>query len=333
MRKKEVSDIINKFKGKKVAVVGDLMLDVYVWGRVSRISPEAPVPIVHVKEKTFTLGGAANVMSNITSLGGEALAFGIVGKEGNGKVLLDIMKKHGIDTENIIIDKNYLTIEKQRIIADSQQLARVDYENQKKISQSMQEDITNRIVSKIKKNELDAVIFEDYGKGILSSKMINQVIKEAKIKNIPIALDPHPSHKLDIKGLTLMTPNQAEAFTLAGIYPKELSVPVHNDPTLLKVAGILNNEWNVEQLLITLGANGMALFEQGKNVIHIPTKAREVFDVTGAGDTVIASYTLALLGGAKGPEASDISNHAAGIVVRKVGTSSVTPKELVDLFS
>ncbi len=333
MRKEQAHNIISKFKGKKVAVIGDLMLDVYVWGKVSRISPEAPVPVVHVKKKTYTLGGAANVMCNITSLGGEAIAFGVIGKGENGTFLLDLMNDRGINTENIIIDNDYLTIEKQRIMADSQQLARVDYEDQKSVPLKIQENTKNRLISMIKKNELDAVIFEDYAKGLLSSEMINQVIEIAKRKNIPVALDPHPSHKLDIKGLTLMTPNQSEAFTLAGVYPKELSDPVYNDPALLQVAETLNTEWDVKQLLITLGANGMTLFEQGKDVVHIHTKAKEVFDVTGAGDTVIASYTLALLGGATGPEASEISNYAAGIIVGRVGTSSITPDELVSLFS
>ena len=333
MRKEEAKTIIHNFKGKRVAVVGDLMLDVYVWGKVSRISPEAPVPVVHVNKKTYTLGGAANVMCNIASLGGEALAFGIIGKGGNGTFLLDLMKERGINTDNIIIDENYLTIEKQRIIADSQQLARVDYENQESVPQYIQERTTKQIVSMIKKNKIDAVIFEDYAKGLLSSRMLNQIIKVAKGKNIPVTLDPHPSNTLDVKGLTLMTPNQSEAFTLAGIYPKELKDPVYRDPILAKVAEKLNSEWFVEQLLITLGANGMALFERGKDVVHIPTKAKEVFDVTGAGDTVIASYTLALTGGATGPEASEISNQAAGVIVGRVGTSSITPEELLDLFS
>jgi D-glycero-beta-D-manno-heptose-7-phosphate kinase len=332
MKKEKANNIINKFNGKKIAVVGDLMLDVYVWGKVSRISPEAPVPVVHVKRKSYALGGAANVMCNITSLGGEALAFGIIGKGDNGVFLLDLMNEQGINTKNIIIDDNYLTIEKQRIIADSQQLARVDYENQESVPCGIQENIKNRIISMLKNDEIDAIIFEDYAKGLLSSKMINEIIEIAKTKNIPVALDPHPSHKLDVKGLTLMTPNQSEAFTLAGVYPTELSEPVYKDPILLKVAKILNDEWNVKQLLITLGANGMALFEYGKDVVHIPTKAKEVFDVTGAGDTVIASYTLALLGGATGSEASEISNQAAGIIVGRVGTSSITPEELSNLF-
>ena len=332
MKKQRAKDIINNFKGKKVAVIGDLMLDAYVWGKVSRISPEAPVPVVHVKKKTYSLGGAANVMCNINSLGGEAIAFGIIGKGENGSHLLNLMNKQGINTENIITDINYVTIEKQRIIADSQQLARVDYENPETITSEILSRIQNSVISMINRNELDAVIFEDYAKGLLSDEMLNEIINIAKIKNIPIALDPHPSHKMNVKGLTLMTPNQSEAFTLSGIYLKELTSPVYKDPTLLQVANKLNNDWNVEQLLITLGANGMALFEKGKDVIHIHTKAKEVFDVTGAGDTVIASYTMSLLGGATGAEASEISNQAAGIIVGRIGTSSVTPEELIELF-
>ena len=332
MKKDNIVNIINKFKGKKIAVVGDLMLDAYVWGKVSRISPEAPVPVVHVNKKTHSLGGAANVMCNITSLGGEALAFGIVGRGENGTFLLDMMKKQGVNTDNIIVDEHYLTIEKQRIIADSQQLVRVDYEDKESVPKGIHECITKSILSKIENKECDAVIFEDYAKGLLTSKMINSVIEAAKSKNIPVVLDPHPSRELDVQGLTLMTPNVSEAFTLAGAYHKDISDPVCKDTALNEVAEKLSLEWDVKQLLITLGAKGMALFEQGKDMIHIPTRAKEVFDVTGAGDTVIASYTLALLGGATGGEACEISNHAAGIVVGRIGTSSVTPEELKGLF-
>ncbi len=332
MKKQRAEDIINNFKGKRVAVVGDLMLDAYIWGKVSRISPEAPVPVVHVKKMTYSLGGAANVMCNISSLGGEAIAFGIIGKGENGSHLLNLMNKNAINTENIITDTNYITIEKQRIIADSQQLARVDYENPETIAPETLSRIQNRIISMINNNELDAVIFEDYAKGLLTDEMLNNIIKIAKTKKIPVALDPHPSHRMNVKGLTLMTPNQSEAFTLSGIYPKDLTTPVHKDPNLLEVANKLNHEWEVEQLLITLGSNGMTLFEKNKDVVHIHTKAKEVFDVTGAGDTVIASYIMSLLGGASGAEASEISNQAAGVIVGRVGTSSVTPQELIKLF-
>ena len=308
------------------------MLDVYVWGKVSRISPEAPVPVVHVKKKTFSLGGAANVMRNIVSLGGESIAFGIVGAGVNGTRLLDLMKQENINTDNIIVDPNYITIEKQRIIADSQQLARVDYEDKETVLEKLQNSIATTLISGINSGKIEGVIFEDYAKGLLDSAMINEVIKFAEKKDIPVALDPHPSHKMEVKGLTLMTPNHIEAFGLSGIYLKELSTPLEEDSVLNKVASKINNEWKIKNLLITLGAKGMLLFEEGKKPVHIPTMAREVYDVTGAGDTVIAVNTLSLLGGANAVEAAQISNYAAGIVVGRIGTSSVTKDEILNKF-
>jgi D-glycero-beta-D-manno-heptose-7-phosphate kinase len=330
MNNDKIKNILNNFAGKKVAVIGDLMLDVYIWGKVSRISPEAPVPVVHVKKKTYCLGGAANVMRNIVSLSGEAIAFGIIGTGTNGKQLLNLMEEENINTDYIIVDNKYTTIEKQRIIADSQQLARVDYEDKDIISTSQKNSITKALLSGIDAGNIEGIIFEDYAKGLLDSEMINKVISSAKKKNIPVALDPHPSHKMDINGLTLMTPNHIEAFGLAGIYLKEFTDPINRDPSLKKVAKIINTEFKIKQLLITLGAKGMLLFEDEKPAVHIPTKAKEVFDVTGAGDTVIAVNLLAILGGATGEEAAHISNHAAGIVVGRIGTSSVTKEEILE---
>jgi D-glycero-beta-D-manno-heptose-7-phosphate kinase len=332
MKRDRVKNILDNVAGRKVAVVGDLMLDVYVWGKVSRISPEAPVPVVHVKEKTFSLGGAANVMRNIVSLGGEALAFGIIGAGTNGRRLLKLMKEENINTDNIIVDNDYITIEKQRIIADSQQLARVDYEDKDTVLDEQQNSITNTLLAGIESGSIEGVIFEDYAKGLLDTTMINSVISAAKKRNVPVALDPHPSHKMEVKGLTLMTPNHLEAFGLAGIYLKDFSEPLDKDSILKNVAFKINEEWEIKYLLITLGAKGMLLFEEGKDPVHIPTMAREVFDVTGAGDTVIAVNTLSLLGGASAVEAAQISNHAAGIVVGRIGTSSVTKREIFDKF-
>jgi D-glycero-beta-D-manno-heptose-7-phosphate kinase len=332
MKKDRVKNILENVAGKRVAVVGDLMLDVYVWGKVSRISPEAPVPVVHVKEKTYSLGGAANVMRNIVSLGGEALAFGIIGAGMNGTRLLDLMKDEKINIDNIIVDDNYITIEKQRIIADSQQLARVDYEDKDTVLNEQQHIIANTLLRGIESGEIEGVIFEDYAKGLLDTVMINSVIAAAKKKNVPVALDPHPSHKMEVKGLTLMTPNHIEAFGLAGVYLKDFSEPLEKDALLKNVADKINEDWNIKYLLITLGAKGMLLFEKGCFPVHIPTMAREVFDVTGAGDTVIAVNTLSLLGGANAVEAAQISNHAAGIVVGRIGTSSVTKQEIISKF-
>ena len=332
MKKDRVKNILDNFTGKRIAVVGDLMLDVYVWGKVSRISPEAPVPVVHVKKKTFCLGGAANVMRNIVSLGGEAVAFGIIGTGMNGSKLLELMRKEDINIEYVIVDNDYTTIEKQRIIADSQQLARVDYEDKETVSVLQRNSITATLLSEIESGNVEGVIFEDYAKGLLDSEMMNKVICAAKMKNIPVALDPHPSHKMDVKGLTLMTPNHIEAFSLAGIYLKGFSDPVDQDLLLKNVADKINSEWKIKQLLITLGAKGMLLFEENRLPVHIPTRAKEVFDVTGAGDTVIAVNTLSVLGGATGVEAANISNNAAGIVVGRIGTSSVTKEEILNEF-
>ena len=332
MNRPLVKTIFKAFTGKKVAVIGDLMLDSYIWGKVSRISPEAPVPVVHVRNKTFCLGGAANVMKNIVSLGGKAIAFGILGTQQTGVQLLDLIKENGIKHEHIVIDKDYLTIEKQRIVAESQQLARVDYEDKESIPDYIHRYIAERILKLIHSREIDAIIFEDYAKGLITSEIMSTILTAANEKEIITSLDPHPSRRLKFKKITLVTPNQTEAFGLAGVCNKDLIHPPIKDPALIEVADILDKEWEAQQFLITLGAKGMALFEKGKSPIHIPTRAREVFDVTGAGDTVIATYTLALLGGAKGIEAAEISNHAAGIVVGRVGTSSVTQEELLNEF-
>ncbi|MCF7791042.1 MAG: hypothetical protein K9M56_03490 [Victivallales bacterium] len=330
--RRRAEEILNNIKGKKVAVVGDLMLDVYVWGKVSRISPEAPVPVVHVNRTSHCLGGAANVMRNIVSLGGKALAYGIIGTGENGEKLRQLMYEDSIETEDIISDPAYTTIEKQRIIADSQQLARVDYEDKGTVTKNHREIITERLISGIKADRIDGIIFEDYAKGLLDSNMVNEVIKEAKKKNLPVSLDPHPSHKMNTEGLTLMTPNHIEAFALAGIYLKDLTDPVDKDISVRGVAEKIKDEWNIEQLLITLGPRGMLLFDKGSAPVHIPTVAKEVFDVTGAGDTVIAVNTMGLLGGASAKEAAEISNYAAGIVVAHIGTTSVKKEDILSQF-
>lgn len=332
MNKALLHKIFSSMTGKKIAVIGDLMLDSYIWGKVTRISPEAPVPVVHVNRKTFCLGGAANVMRNIVSLGGEAIAFGILGIQPAGNQLLSLIKESNINSDYIVVDKDYLTIEKQRILAESQQLARVDYEDRDTIPDYLHDYITTKIIELISHSKIDAVIFEDYAKGLITSEMMSEILNVANKKGVVTSLDPHPSRRLKFKGVTLATPNQNEAFALAGIYNKELINPPINDPDLTEVAAILKKEWEVEQLLVTLGSKGMALYEKDKKPIHIPTKAKEVFDVTGAGDTVIATYTLALLGGAAGTEAAEISNQAAGIVVGRIGTSSVTQEELIAEF-
>ncbi len=332
MKTNSLKEIIASFKGRRIAVVGDLMLDTYVWGDVTRISQEAPVPVVHAKKKTYTLGAAANVMRNIVSLGGEPIAFGMIGDDPNGKILLGLLEEWRIDSSNVIVEKEHLTIEKQRVIAGTQQIARVDYENLKPAPERVRNSIIKSLIALIEDDGIDAIIFEDYAKGLLEEEMLDEIINCAKRKSIMVALDPHPKHNMKVKNLNLITPNHSEAFALAGVYYSKKNVPVLQDLELEEVARRLYDDWNAENLLITLGPDGMALFTGKNTLVHIPTRAKEVFDVSGAGDTVIAVYVLACLGGGNGEQAAQIANHAAGIVVGKVGTAAVTVDEIVDVL-
>lgn len=332
MKNERYVEIIENFKNKRVAVLGDLMLDAYVFGKATRISQEAPVPVVQVKRMQKTLGGAANVMRNIITLGGSSFAYGIVGDDIAGQELKAILSDYGINGDGVIIDQSRQTITKKRVIAGSQQLVRIDYEDVHPASKQIRNQLVEALSKQIENNEVDAVIFEDYAKGLLDSDMLEQLIEVAGRSGVITALDPHPGHPLMVKGLTLMTPNRSEAFGLAGIYCNDPVSPVEQDQGLLNVANVLREEWTAEHLLITLGSQGMALFENSGNRFVIPTRAREVFDVSGAGDTVIAAYTLSLLAGATAVEAAEIANHAAGIVVGKVGTVSVEIEELMKSF-
>jgi D-beta-D-heptose 7-phosphate kinase/D-beta-D-heptose 1-phosphate adenosyltransferase len=332
MNDKRLKEIVAEFKGKRIAVLGDLMLDAYVFGKASRISQEAPVPVVQVKKMHQTLGGAANVMRNVITLGGQVSAFGLIGDDLTGQELLTLLKDYEINHDGVLVDASRRTIQKKRVIAGAQQLVRIDYEDIHPVSEELREKLVSRIIEEIKQKEIDAVIFEDYAKGLLNVSMLDDIIREANKMGVITALDPHPGHPLEAKGLVLMTPNRSEAFGLAGVYCSDPISPVENDKNLNKVSAALLEKWEAKHLLITLGAQGMALFEGDGNRFVIPTRAREVFDVSGAGDTVIAAYTLALLGGATAVEAAEIANHAAGVVVGKVGTVSVELEELMKSF-
>ena len=329
---KRFKEISSKFKDKNIAVVGDLMLDVYVWGKASRISQEAPVPVVRSREITRNLGGAANVMRNIVSLGGKVLACGVVGEDENARILLSLLQENNIDSSLIYSDKSRCTIEKQRVIAGNQQIVRIDFEDIHPLEVEIRQQLVDDLTRKIRKSELDAIIFEDYAKGLLCENLLQQITDEAGKAGVVVALDPHPGHNLKIKGLNLMTPNRMEAFGLAGIYCHDPVTDVKKDNYLIQVADQLRELWGPDHLLITLGGLGMALFTPDGEFVHIPTQAKEIFDVSGAGDTVIAAYTIALLGGADGVEAAKIANHAAGIVVGKMGTASVAIDELLENF-
>lgn len=333
MKRHEIDTLLQKFPKLRIAVLGDLMLDVYVWGEASRISPEAPVPVVSVKRKSCCLGGAANVMRNVATLGGKVNAFGVIGKDSNGKKIRELFKQYQISDYHLCVDAQRCTTEKQRVIAGSQQLLRVDYEDTTDTSQNTRVHITNDIISMIEANTIDAVILEDYGKGLLEEQMLQKICDTANSAGVMTALDPKPGHLMHITGLSVIKPNRKEAFEMAGIFDKG---PVENaiDDEGLKAAAVkLLEQWQPKYLIISLAAQGMALFKQDGSMKVIPTRAREVFDVSGAGDTVIAAFTLALSAGAPAEIAAEVANHAAGIVVGKVGTVTVTADELLNSFS
>lgn len=315
--------IINSFKNKKILIIGDLILDRFIYGKVSRISPEAPVPVVDVVSESFLLGGAANVANNIIALGGKVSIAGIVGKDTAGRILKELFEERNINTEGIIEDKRPTTV-KTRVIAHSQQVVRFDREDKKRLEGKSLANFTDYIKKAIK--EHDAVIISDYKKGVVSSSLVKSVVRYAKPHDIFVAVDPKVGHFHFYKNVSIITPNIMEASQGSG-------VEIKDEKSLLKAGKTLMNRLSCKSVLITRSEEGMSLFERdsskGVKVTHIPTVAKKVFDVTGAGDTVIAAFTLSHISGASLEEAAVIANHAAGIVVGEVGTAVVTPEALL----
>lgn len=320
------------WRGKRVGVIGDLMLDRYVWGEATRISQEAPIPVVVVRETTLRPGGAANVMINLAKLGAQPAAFGVIGDDGNADALERLLAAEGVALEGVIRDPTRVTTEKARILAGNQQVVRVDRETSAPLGASTAQRLGEAIRGAIHSGSVDAVIIEDYAKGVLGRELAAAIASDCAAKGIPAALDPHPGNALCTPGLSLMTPNRQEAFALAGAYHTGAIFPIENDAPLREVARRIQAQWAPAHLLVTLGAGGMALFSGDGPPLHVPTRAREVFDVSGAGDTVIASFVLALLAGAAPEEAAILANHAAGVVVGKIGTAPVTLEELIESF-
>jgi rfaE bifunctional protein kinase chain/domain len=319
-----LKQILSEFKNKNIAVLGDMMLDEYIIGEVDRISPEAPVPVVNVKTESYVLGGAANVINNLHNLGSKVTAFGIIGQDDTGKKLEKELEKKKIDTEGIIEDKDRPTIVKKRVIAHNQQLLRLDWENKKAIDLYMESRILEILRQKIDK--IDALILSDYNKGFLTAGLVKELIKLANEKNKYIVVDPKPDNVLNYIGATSMTPNTKEAISCNN--GKE----IENEKDFETMGQKLREKLSLENILITRSEKGMSLF--GKEEIKsIPTFAKEVYDVTGAGDTVISVFTLAAASGASFYEAAKIANAAAGIVVGRIGTSTLTIDELVEFYS
>lgn len=314
----------------RVLVVGDVMLDQYIWGHVGRISPEAPVPVVEFDRESFMPGGAANVARNVHTLGAATELLGYVGRDEAAGQLRGLLADQGITCDGLLASPARTTSVKTRIIAHQQQIVRVDRETRGAVD----ERDTGRLLAAIEQNltGADAVIVCDYGKGVVTQPLLDGVRQLCRARGVWLSLDPKPVHELSLVGLSLLTPNRKEAFELVGISDGTRHADPLKDVNLLRVAELLLMELSPALLLITLGDQGMLLCQRGQKPFHIPTVAREVFDVSGAGDTVIASFTLAVAAGASPVEAAVFSNHAAGVVVGKVGTATASPAELAESF-
>jgi D-beta-D-heptose 7-phosphate kinase/D-beta-D-heptose 1-phosphate adenosyltransferase len=312
--------VITGFDRARVLVVGDLILDEFIWGGVSRISPEAPVPVVWVNSENFMPGGASNVAANIRSLGGEVHLAGIVGADSRGEKLRELLSQKGVHCDGVFTDPARPTTQKTRVIAGHQQVVRIDRERVEPLPDSLIDAVLDFIRAKM--DDIDALIIEDYGKGVISPRLVQEIVRAAKKRDKVITVDPKETHFSYYQGVTTITPNHHEAASAVGY-------AIRDEATLEKAGNQLLKKLNAESVLITRGENGMCLFQQGKRPERIPTVAQEVFDVSGAGDTVISAYTLARARRASAVEAAHISNCAAGIVVGKVGVAVTTRQELL----
>jgi D-beta-D-heptose 7-phosphate kinase/D-beta-D-heptose 1-phosphate adenosyltransferase len=314
------------FAGKRILVIGDLMLDEFIWGEVTRISPEAPVPVVNITGESYYPGGAANVARNIRELTAGAAVMGIAGADPQGQRLLGLLGAAGIDTFAVQQDRAFLTTVKTRIVARNQQVVRVDRERKGPLSAQQTERSMRLLDQAI--GSVDAIIVADYGKGCLTQPLADYICRTTSEHGKILTVDPHPHTSLRWRNATAIKPNRTEAFLAAGLQPSDPVEPVLCDGPLLAAGATLFGVWGTRNLLITLGEQGMVLLDRGAPPYHTPTRAKEVFDVSGAGDTAIAVFTLGLAAGASPAEAAELANCASGLVVGKLGTATVTAAEL-----
>ena len=327
---RRVQELLAAARKTRVLVVGDAMLDQFIWGSVSRISPEAPVPVVDFQRESFMPGGAANVARNLSALGAQTELLAVVGEDDPAERLRELLRGHRVGCGGLIPQADRPTSIKTRIVAHQQQLVRVDRETRGEIEPKSTSRLLRALAARLP--EADAVIVGDYGKGVVTQRLVDELKRLCQARGVWLSLDPKPVHSLNLSRLSLITPNRKEAFALSGLPDETRHANPLMDLNLVRTGGRLLNDLEPALLLITLGEQGMLLCRRGENPHHIPTVAREVFDVSGAGDTVIASFTLAIAAGASPLEAAIDSNHAAGVVVGKVGTAIVTPAELAGSF-
>jgi D-beta-D-heptose 7-phosphate kinase/D-beta-D-heptose 1-phosphate adenosyltransferase len=323
MKRFELEKILLRFKEAKVAVLGDIMLDEFYWGKVDRISPEAPVPVVQVNKETWRPGGAANVASNLVALGAKAFIFGVVGDDGAGRRLTEEIQNEKINTEGLIVDSGRRTSVKTRIIGQKQQMIRIDRENTEIIDLERQRDIINSLCAMCEK--LDGVIVSDYAKGVINKDLLEEITGHFKRHHKFVAIDPKLKNFAIYKNPTVITPNTKEAeSTLGRVF--------ETDEDVLKGGQDLLKNTGADSILITRSEQGLTLFQKHKGPVTIPTRALDVYDVTGAGDTVIAAFSMALAVGCSKEEAAEISNLAAGVVVGLIGTATASQAMVLDHY-
>lgn len=323
-------DLLEKFARQRILVVGDVMLDWFIWGSVSRISPEAPVPVVEVQRESRFPGGAANVARNITPFGSKVELAGLLGIDPNADLLKTTLAENGIGVNLCVESSVYQTITKTRVVAQHQQVVRIDREKRRPISDEVADQIVEKIAEVLP--DVDGVIIEDYGKGLITQHLVSGILNAAEGRGLQITVDPKPGNQIAWKGVTTVKPNRSEAFAVAGIddlHRGEELDPLSDEP-LLKTGHALLKLWECQHVLLTLGELGMLVFSGNGDPTHIPARALEVFDVSGAGDTAIAIYTLGLCSGLDAVEAAKISNLASSIVVGKLGTTPIEQHELRD---
>lgn len=323
--------LIARFRRQKILVVGDLMLDRYIYGMVHRLSPEAPVPIVLVRNEKNMPGGAANVARNVKALGGAAAIFGTIGSDQAGRELLNVMHQDKIETGYVArLDKIKTTV-KMRVIGERQQVVRVDWDNKLTLDGTLLEKLCRKAAEAAA--QVSGVILADYAKGLICPEIVTAILKAARRHKVPVAMDPKENRELPLDGIAIATPNRKEAFALAGMPETEPAQNTLGDRALLRVSNVLLEKWKPNLLVITLGAQGMLVAPRGHPPFHVATVAREVFDVSGAGDTVIGTMLLALTAGANHFEAAELANCAAGVVVGKIGTATCSGRELLEFIS
>lgn len=332
---KNLKNIIGKFKRAKILVVGDLILDEYIWGSIERISPEAPVPVLWANKRTFVPGGTANVANNICALGAQATLLGVIGSDANAKILLSDLKKRKINTRGIFVEEGRHTTVKTRILAGHQQVVRVDWEHTHDLSSQLNAKIFKFIQKNI--DAFDAIIIEDYGKGVINIALLKMLICLARAHKKIVTVDPKEDNFGYYQTVSAITPNRKELENaIRNLKLKDTTNrfkintdKLFTDKDVDQAAREILEYLKLDSILITLGEQGMKLLEAGGRLTHIPTVAQEVFDVSGAGDTVISTFTLALCAGASKLEAAHIANFAAGIVVGKLGTAVTNTQELL----